>query len=111
MDVETDGTPQYIVQLLMEHGALPQGSELLQLEQTWAANDNYSTADMNQAFLVGLLQLGSHGELMVIASLVNSLLGYSGPGNLANVTITVEGQTLETGHEIYDYPLEYFDFS
>jgi|GEM_PF-2913641 len=97
--VQTSGTAWHIVQLLVEHGALPQGSQALRFDG--------GVLDMNTAFAQTLSQMGSAGEFMMLGSLVNTILGFF---ELESITITVEDETLETGHEIYDYPLTYFTF-
>ena len=88
-----------VVELLIEHSALPIGVAALGMDD--------GTLDMNEAFAQALNELGSTGELLMLASLVNTFLQHFG---WESILITVEGQTLETGHNVYDEPLTYFLF-
>jgi len=94
----TDGTAADIVEKLVKEGALPEGCALLSFED--------GTADMNEAFGNAVKNTGSSEEYTKIGSVVNTLLGFY---ELEEITLTVEGETLETGHNIYDYPLAFFE--
>ena len=63
--------------------------------------------DMNEAFLAGLRESGSTGELMYMGSLVNTFLDNF---NCTTVRVTVNGQSFSTGHSEYDKPLQAFTF-
>jgi hypothetical protein len=103
LTANTTGTAEHIIELLAAHGALPEGSAMLSFE----TSRRTAQLDMNAAFSDGLNQMGTTGEILILGSLVNTMLGFFG---LNSISITIEGETLETGHEIYDYPLEYFRF-
>ncbi len=63
------------------------------------------TLDVNNAFQRQLMSYGTAGEYMMVGSVVNTLLSiYSAE----TVMITVEGEIMESGHVVYDLPLEFF---
>jgi len=96
----TDGKAEDLVALLVAEGALPEGCALLSFDL-----DN-ATADMNAAYGRAISNTGTAGEYMLLGSLANTLLIFFG---LDEIAVTVEGQHIETGHEIYDYPLRFFE--
>lgn len=61
--------------------------------------------DFNGAFADLIITQGSTGERMLIGSIVNTFLSAFGA---ETVTITVDGSTLESGHVVYDFPMEFF---
>lgn len=86
-----------LVQVLAANDALPDGTETVSV--TW--KDGKLTVDLNTAFADGLMQSGTAGETMILASLVNTLWAYYEPEEL---TLTANGKPLETGHNIYEEP-------
>ena len=62
--------------------------------------------DLNSAFADLINQQGTTGERMVMGSLVNT---YLSAYQSETVLITVEGQILESGHVIYDFPMGFFE--
>lgn len=62
--------------------------------------------DFNSAFRDQLLTYGTAGERMMIGSVVNTFLSAYGA---ETVFLTVDGGILESGHVVYDFPLEFFD--
>ncbi len=60
------------------------------------------TLDMNEGFGTLMSYMGTSGELVILDSLVTTVCQWYG---IDELTLTVEGQTLETGHSIYDFPL------
>jgi spore germination protein GerM len=98
----TDGTPEHIVSLLVSENALPEGSSLLDFVIN---NDGSCQADMNAAYGQALGK-GTSAEYQLLGCLVNTLLTYF---DLEEITLTIEGETLETGHNVYDYPLRIFE--
>lgn len=62
--------------------------------------------DFNAAFSNQLVTYGTAGELMMIGSVVNTFLSAYGADT---VMITVDGQIMESGHVIYDFPLAYHE--
>ena len=99
----TTAYAQAIAEQLIAHDALPKGSQVLAISKDGDA----LSLDMNEAFLAGLRQSGSTGELMYMGSLVNTFLDNF---NCTTVRVTVEGQPFSTGHTEYDKPLQAFTF-
>lgn len=61
--------------------------------------------DLSKGFSGYLNMMGISGEYIVMGGLVNTFLtAYDGE----NILITVEGETLETGHTSYEAPLVFF---
>lgn len=58
--------------------------------------------DLNSDFQTGLSAMGTSGEYMMLGSVVNTFLKAFGADS---ITITVNGKTLETGHNVYTDPL------
>lgn len=90
-----------LVDLLTEKGALPEGTAVNRVKMTEAEGGAALELDLNDAFGEGVGQMGTAGESMMIGSLVNTLWENV---ELSSLTLTVEGEVLETGHEIYDAP-------
>ena len=99
-DAMTDGTAEHIVSLLVEERALPEGCALLSF-----SNDvGGAVVDMNAAYGQAIGE-GTAAEYLRLGSVVNTLLNFY---ELTEITITIEGQVPNTGHEIYDYPLRFY---
>ena len=63
-------------------------------------------ADLNDAFAAQVRSLGATGEYFLVGGIVNTLLDtFDG----ADVTLTVNGAPLESGHNIYDYALTRYE--
>ena len=63
-------------------------------------------ADLNDAFAVQVLTYGTSGEYYFIGGIVNTLLdAFDG----TDVTLTVNGAPLESGHNVYDYALTRYE--
>ena len=87
----TTAYAQAIAEQLIAHDALPKGSQVLAISKDGDA----LSLDMNEAFLAGLRESGSTGELMYMGSLVNTFLDNF---NCTTVRVTVNGQSFSTGH-------------
>ena len=57
---------------------------------------------MNAAFGAGMMSTGTTGEMLYLGALVNTVLDHA---DAESVLLTVEGEPLETGHNIYDEPI------
>ena len=64
--------------------------------------DNQLKIDFNIVFADILCTTGSAGEYMIMGSVVNT---YLSAYQAESVFITVNGEILETGHVIYDFPI------
>ena len=61
--------------------------------------------DLNDAAAAQIRSYGTSGELLTVRSIVNTALEFVPAAE--RVTLTVNGGVLETGHEIYDYPMTF----
>lgn len=107
--VEVDAvTEPAIVEQLVLAGVLAEGTKVNLLELT-ASSDapdwDQLHVDFNGAFRDRLLSMGTAGEYTILGSVVNTFLTAY---DAQSMTITVDGQVLESGHAVYDGPLEFF---
>ena len=68
--------------------------------------DNQLNIDFNQAFGDLVCSMGTSGELMIVGSVVNTFLNAF---QAESVYFTVDGQILESGHVIYDFPITFIE--
>ena len=62
--------------------------------------------DLSKAFADLIYTQGTTGELMIMGCLVNTYLGAYGAESLI---LTIDGGILESGHVIYDFPLDFYE--
>ena len=60
--------------------------------------------DFNQAFADLVCSMGTSGEYIIVGSTVNTFLSAY---EAKSVFFTVNGEILESGHVIYDFPMEF----
>lgn len=94
-----DDSDQALVDALIAAGSLPEGAAV----QSSSTTDGVLTLDMNAVYGDAVRSSGTTGESLLIYSLVNTFVQARG---VDSVIITVDGAPLESGHEIYDYPLQ-----
>ncbi|MCL2300480.1 MAG: GerMN domain-containing protein [Firmicutes bacterium] len=88
-----------LVSHLAASGALPEGCAVLSFDEENA------TLDMNEAFAQALGRAGTLGETLLLGCLVNTMLDFFG---LQSITVTAQGEVLQTGHETYSDPLGFY---
>lgn len=101
VQIEKNNEPMVeLVQALVTEKALPQGTEV---EKYSISKDDIPaiTIDFNKDFADGLKNTGTTGENLMLESLLQTIWSYFTP---ASLSITVNGNVLETGHNIYDQP-------
>lgn len=86
---------------LKSAGVMPYDVELLDFAQ----NGGALTLDLSDAYARYIQSLGTSGEYIAIGCLVNTYLTAFGADT---VSITVNGAPLESGHAVYDMPLEFY---
>ena len=114
-----DASPEGLVDALIAHGVLPEGTAVLRFETqsdgvetregdmvSYEMGEVSLTLDLSEEFLPAVTGTGTAGETMVLGSLVNTFLTAYHAGTL---TLTCGGETVETGHNVYDAPLTFFD--
>lgn len=101
VQIEKNDEPMVeLVQALVTEKALPAGTEV----EKWSVSKDDAPAvilDLNSAFAEGIQKTGTSGETLMLSSLVNTIWDYFNP---ASLTLTVDGEPLQTGHNIYDEP-------
>lgn len=91
-------TPDNVLAVLVEHGALQGDIRILGFEQTEDNGTKVLNIDFSQEFGSYLGSMGTAGERMIMGSVCNTFLNAYG---CEKVKITVEGGVLETGHKEY----------
>ncbi|MBR3866274.1 MAG: GerMN domain-containing protein [Butyricicoccus sp.] len=96
---ETDPAAELseLVAALTAQNALPADSAVVSVELGEPVR-----LDMNAAFGAGMMSTGTTGEMLYLGALVNTVLDHA---DAESVLLTVEGEPLETGHNIYDEPI------
>lgn len=91
-------TPENIVNVLIEKSVLSSDVQVLKCDKQTVDGVECLDVDFNEAFGAYVCSMGTTGEYYTIGSVVNTFLdAYS----CEKVKITVEGNTLETGHAEY----------
>lgn len=91
-------TPENIVKVLIEKSVLPSDIQVLKCDKQTIDGVKSLDVDFNEAFGAYVCSKGTTGEYYTIGSIVNTFLDAYG---CEKVKITVEGNTLETGHAEY----------
>lgn len=97
-------TAEGVLLQLQQHGALPDNVEI----NSFTSEGTRLDVDLNQAFGDLVCSMGTSGELMIVGSFVNTYLNAFQADSLF---FTVEGEILESGHVIYDFPLEFYELN
>ena len=96
--------PQDVIDLLAGNGVLPEGI----MVNTWGIDESgIMNIDFNSAFAENIQSMGTAGEAIIMGSTVNSRIKNF---DLGGIVVTVDGEALATGHDIYDYTLEFYEF-
>ena len=88
-----------IMEQLILAKVLPETVALNKITESEEDGKETIILDFNQAFQELLQSYGSSGEMILMGSVVNTFLEGLGA---EQAMITVEGEVLETGHEVYD---------
>ena len=91
---------EVVIAELVKAGAIPEGVAVNELTR----EGDQLNIDFNEAFLNYLYTMGTSGELMLTGSVVNTFLSAYGA---ESVMFTVNGEIVESGHVIYDFPLSF----
>jgi hypothetical protein len=98
---EITGDGLTVLEALIQTGTLTEDTRIN--EQSCDGDTMY--IDFNQAFADLVCSMGTSGEYMIMGAVVNTMLANH---DVAYVVITVDGHILESGHVIYDFPMEFF---
>lgn len=100
--VQTDDiSADSVLAELKKRNALPDGVSI----HSFYMENGLITIDFNQAFSDVVCSMGTSGELMIVGSVVNTFLDAF---QAEKVSFTVDGEFLESGHTIYDFPMSFF---
>ena len=95
-------SPCYIIEALIEAKVLTKDVSINSISM----EDSKLYLDFNEGFNKQLNSFGTTGEWCYMGSIVNTFL-YAYRANY--VLITVNGQIVESGHVIYDFPMRYYE--
>lgn len=99
-------TPENIVNALVQKSVLPSDIQVLKCEEQIVDGVKSLDVDFNEAFGAYVCSMGTTGEYYTIGSVVNTFLDAYG---CEKIKITVEGNTLETGHAEYPGYMNHFE--
>lgn len=102
-------TPNHIIEELTLENVLPENVKVNKIEFLEDNGESAMKIDFSAAFAERLASLGTSGELIMIGSVTNTFLEAY---DVDKMLMTVDGQTVESGHSIYDeylYPFENSD--
>ena len=91
-------TPENIVNALVQKSVLPSDIQVLKCEEQIVDGVKSLDVDFNEAFGAYVCSMGTTGEYYTIGSVVNTCSDAYG---CEQIKITVEGNTLESGHAEY----------
>ena len=91
-----------ILELLIAEDVLNENVALNSVE----LQDDQLLLDFNTAYYDQLVTYGTTGELMMMGSVVNT---YLDAYDAQSVMITADGEVMESGHVVYDFPLEFYN--
>lgn len=96
-----------ILDVLKEYSFLAQDVQLLSLEREMGTDGKaVIRLDLSAAFGTQLSQMGTSGEHYLMGSITNTFLAAMEGDCLI---LTVEGNTPESGHQLYDFPLTWYE--
>lgn len=98
----TQITPESVLLELKHRGVLPETVAINGFE----AKGMQLQIDFNQPFADLICSMGTSGELMITGSVVNT---YLSAFQAESVSFTIDGEILESGHVIYDFPLTFVE--
>lgn len=98
----TEITADSVLAELQSRGALPESVAV----NRFSSEGTQLNIDFNQPFADLICSMGTAGELMITGSVVNT---YLSAFQAESVFFTVNGEILESGHVVYDFPLTFVE--
>ena len=95
-------TAESVLQELKTRNVLPDDVSI----NTFDADGLQLNIDFNQPFADLICSMGTAGELMITGSVVNT---YLSAFQMESVYFTINGEILESGHVVYDFPLTFVE--
>lgn len=99
-------TPENIVNILVQKSVLSSDVQVLKCDKQKVDGVESLEIDFNEAFGAYVCSMGTTGEYYTIGSIVNTFLDAF---DCEQIKITVEGNTLETGHAEYPRYMNRFE--
>lgn len=96
-------TADGILTELQSSGVLPADGIII---NAFGSQGDQLNIDFNDSFADAVNAMGTSGEYMIIGSVVNTFLNAF---QAQSVFLTVNGEILESGHVIYDFPLTFYE--
>ena len=94
--------PDTLIRALVWLNVLPEATKVNSL----TSEGLQLNIDFNETFRDYLCTMGTSGEMVLIGSVVNSFLSAY---QAESIMITANGETIESGHVVYDFPIEFID--
>lgn len=101
-------TPEILLWNLSAYEALPSSVKAEGFREEKGEEGLILYLDLSEDFSEFLSSMGTAGETMAMGSLVNTFLDAYGADA---VVVTAAGKTLETGHAIYDFPIQMYPYT
>ena len=98
----TQITPESVLKELCDRNVLPDTVVI----NSFDADGMQLNIDFNQSFADLICSMGTAGELMITGSVVNT---YLSAFQAESVYFTINGEILESGHVVYDFPLTFVE--
>ena len=100
-------TADALIGQLVGAGVLTDSITVQNFEETEEEGQYVLKLDLSSNFKDSIRSMGTAGEILTIGAVVNSFLGtYQAEA----IQITVDGSTLETGHEVYEGFMTHMDY-
>ncbi len=97
-------TAEGLLEKIVEYNELPAGIKLLSMAENTIDGKQVLSLDLSEEYKTYVGTMGTSGEFFAIQSIVNTFVEAFGADG---VQLTVGGEILETGHNVYDYVLEF----
>lgn len=101
-------TPEVMIDSLARHNIVSIDTKVNGFEAVEEDGKDVLRLDLSKAFGEYLKTMGTSGETVIMSALTDTFLQAYGADALQ---ITVDGEVLETGHQIYDEPLTFVEIS
>lgn len=99
-------TPELLISELSKRNVISKDTKINSIKETKNSNGKTLELDFSEKFQEDLFNQGSSGEFIMMGSVVNTFLrAYEAD----SMTITVNGNILESGHCIYESPMKAYE--
>jgi len=100
-------TPEILLWNLSAYQALPSSVKAEGFREEKNEEERILHLDLSEDFSEFISSMGTAGETMVMGSLVNTFLDAYGADA---IVVTAAGKTVETGHTVYDFPIQMYPY-